>query len=342
MSVKHFVKSLMILVVAVNLFNSCSKSDSIKIGMLIPNITDDRFPKDRDNFTAEVKKLGGEVIAAECKNDDKEQIKQAQDLIDKEGVSVLAIICANRNTAATIVRDAHKKGVKVIAYDRIIANCDLDYYVSFDNVKVGELMASGVLKKKTQGNFVLLGGDKSDQNAIWVRQGMKNILDPKVKDGTIKIVYDCFIEEWDAENAYQEMKQYLNLSNAIPDAIVSAYDGLTTGTIKALERNMVAVSDFPAMSGQNAELEACQNIVKGKQTMTVYKPLNKLAAEVAKLAMDIAKKQSIDKNKIRYMNNGAIEVPSILIEPTPVDAGNMKATIISDGFWKESQVYSGN
>src|SRR5204862_22222 len=103
---------------------SCS-NNAYKIGMLIPNIVDDRFPKDRDNFTAEVKSAGGEVIAMECKNDDKVQIQQAQELI-KQGVKVLAIITVNKNTAATIVREAHKSGVKVIAYDRIISNCDLD------------------------------------------------------------------------------------------------------------------------------------------------------------------------------------------------------------------------
>jgi D-xylose transport system substrate-binding protein len=320
---------------------SCSNSNAYKIGMLIPNIVDDRFPKDRDNFTAEVKKLGGEVISLEAQNDDKIQIQQAEELID-QGVSVLAIISVNKNTAATIVREAHKKGVKVIAYDRIIANCDLDYYVSFDNKKVGELMALSALKQKPGGNYVLLGGDKSDQNAIWVRKGMHDIIDPKVKDGSVKIVYDVFIEDWSGDNAHYEMKQFLNLSNMVPDAIVAAYDGFSTGTVKALDENKVDISLYPAITGQNAELEACKNIVRGKQTMTVYKPLTKLAEQVAILAMKLAKGENIDKSILRTINNGAIEVPSILIEPTSVDAGNMKSTIIADGFWKESEVYSGN
>jgi D-xylose transport system substrate-binding protein len=321
---------------------SCSNSKTYKIGMLLPNIVDDRFPKDRDNFTAEVKKLGGEVITKECKNDDKIQIQQAQELID-QGVKVLAIIAVNKNTAATIVREAHKKGVVVIAYDRIIANCDLDYFVSFDNVKVGEMMAEGALKQKEGGNFILLGGDKSDQNAIWVKEGMIKVLDPKVKEGKVKIVYDVFIEDWSGDNAYHEIKTYLNLSSSVPDAIVSAYDGLTTGAIKALDENKVPLAKFPAMSGQNAELEACQNIVRGKQTMTVYKPLKKLAEQVAILASNIAKGEELDKRIVlRPMFNGAIKVPSILIEPTYVDSSKMMETIINDGFWKKTDVYSEN
>jgi D-xylose transport system substrate-binding protein len=253
----------------------------------------------------------------------------------------LAVISVNKNTAATIVREAHKKGVKVIAYDRIISNCDLDYYVSFNNVKVGELMAQGALKQKSSGNFILLGGDKSDQNAIWVREGMRNIVDPLVKEGKVKIVYDIFVEDWSGDNAYQEIKRYLNLSGSVPDAIVSAYDGLSTGAIDALESNKVSLVDFPAISGQNAELEACQNIVKGKQTMTVYKPLKSLAKEVAVLAIKIAKEETIEISSPSTFN-GKIDVPSVLIEPISVDANNMKSTIITDGFWKETEVYSEN
>jgi len=332
--------SVIVLLIALFVGNfSCSKQQSIKVGLLIPNIVDDRFPKDRDNFIAAVKKLGGEVIAKECNNDDKIQIQQALDLINNDGVKVLAVISVNKNTAATIVREAHKKNVKVIAYDRIISNCELDYFVSFNNVKVGELMALGALKQKPGGNFILLGGDKSDQNAIWVRQGMLNIVNPLVKSGKVKIVYDCYIEDWSWENAYYEMRQFLNLSSMVPDAIVSAYDGLSTGAIMALDENHVSVSDFPAISGQNAELEACQNIVKGKQTMTVYKPLSLLAQQVAVIAMQCANGKTVETPKDNIFN-GAVQVPAFLIEPISVDATNIKSTIISDGFWKESEVYS--
>ena len=234
--------SFLIIALIAGLNFSCSNENAYKIGMLIPNIIDDRFPKDRDNFTAEVKKLGGEVIAMECKNDDKIQIQQAQDLID-QGVKVLAIICVNKNTAATIVREAHKKGVKVIAYDRIISNCDLDYYVSFDNVKVGELMALGALKVKPEGNYMLLGGDKSDQNAIWVREGMNNIINQKVVQSLkSKLLPILCIGENTRDNGGEYLKFikeqidacFLNISKSQVKNIVIAYEPIWAIGDKAL------------------------------------------------------------------------------------------------------------
>jgi D-xylose transport system substrate-binding protein len=297
---------------------------------------DDRFPKDRDYFVAKAKQLDGEVLVADGNNDDKLQMKQAEEFIG-QGVKVLVLVPVNLNTAAAIVRLAHENSIKVIAYERIIANCDLDYYISFDNVKVGELMASYATKLKPEGNYMVLSGDKGDKNAIWVRQGMRNIIDPLVKSGKIKIVYDVYIEDWAPENAYQVMKKYLNLSCVdLPDAILSAYDGMSTGAIKALDENNVTL--FPIITGQNAELEACRNILNGRQSMTVYKPIKTEAEQAAILAMKCAKNESIEKTG-KTSFNGAIEVPAILIEPISVNVSNMKGTIIADGFLKESEVY---
>lgn len=315
--------------------NSCSSGDKIKIGMLLPNMVDDRFPKDRDFFTAKAKELGGEVLAMDAQNNDQLQITQAQELIN-QGVKVLVIIVVNKNTAAVIVRNAHAKNVKVIAYERIISNCELDYYVSFDNIKVGELMASYTRKIKPEGKYLLLGGDKGDQNAIWVRQGMHNIIDPFVNSEKIKLVYDTYLEDWAGDNAYFELKKYLSLTSDVPDVILSAYDGLSTGAIRALDE--LKVSSWPSLTGQNAELQACKNIIKGKQTMTIYKPIKLEAEKTAELAIKCARNEKITTERTLY--NGQVQVPSILIDPISVDASNMKSTVIADGFLKETDVYA--
>lgn len=306
---------------------------------MLPNLTTDRFLKDRDFFTAKVKEQGGEVLLADGQDNDKLQIKQAEELIN-QGAKVLVVMSINLNSAAAIVRYAHSKNVKVIAYERIIQNCDVDYFVSFDNVKIGELMADYAVKKVPEGNYFILGGDKADKNAVWVKTGFMNIIGPLVKSGKIKIIYDTFVEDWSGENAYHEMKKYLDLSaNARPDVVLSAYDGFSTGTIKAFDENNITT--YPVLTGQNAELESCQNIVKGKQSMTVYKSIKREAEQGALLAIKCVKNERVE-NVAKTTFNGKTEVPSILIDPVGVDATNMKSTVIAEGFLKESDVYKQN
>jgi len=145
-------------------------------------------------------------------------------------------MAVNSNTAAEIVRDAHNAGVKVIAYDRIINNCDLDFYISHNNYNVGKYMADYALHLKPEGNYLMLGGDKSDRNAIFVKTGQLDAIKNNMQSGKIKIVYDVYIEEWSKENAYFEMKKYLKLSSYnIPDVILSSYDGLSYGSNRAFE-----------------------------------------------------------------------------------------------------------
>jgi D-xylose transport system substrate-binding protein len=327
-------KSLLLLTTLLNfILTSCSTDNKPKIGFLLPNMVDERTTKDRDYFIAKIKELGGEPMVVEAQYSDQLQIAQAQELISK-GVKVLVVMCVNKNTAAAIVRNAHAKNIKVIAYERIISNCELDYYLSFDNIKVGELMASFAMKLKPEGKYMLLCGDKGDQNAIWVKEGQQKIISPSVNSGKIKIVYDSYVEDWSGDNAGHEFKKYLNLTNDVPDVILSSYDGMSTGVIKVLEDNAIG---YPLITGQNAELEACKNIIKGKQSMTVYKSLKVEAEKAAEIAMKCARNETISVQKT--VSNGTTNVPSILIDPVSIDVTNMKSTIIADGFLKEQDVY---
>jgi D-xylose transport system substrate-binding protein len=327
--------SLILSIVALILLPSCSDNNSIKVGFILPNLIDTRFQKEKDYFTTKVKELDGEAIVMNGDNNDVLQIQQANDLI-REGVKVLVIACVNKYTAAQIVRNAHEKNIKVIAYERIIANCDLDYFISFDNVKVGELMANYALQKKPTGNYILLCGDKSDQNAIWVRQGYLNVLTPAINAGKIKIIYQTYVEDWLPANAEFEMNQCLGLSASAPDVILSSYDGMSSGAIRALERSKI--DSLPIITGQNAELESCRNIVKGKQSITIYKAVKPEAETAATLAMQLARKEKVVTNQI--ISNGTKDVPSILLDPVLVDANNMKSVVIKDNFQKESEIYN--
>jgi D-xylose transport system substrate-binding protein len=316
---------------------SCQNQEKVKVGFLFPNMVSGRYIKEKQYFTDKIQQLGGEVSIASADYNDQLQIQQAKDFIDK-GIKVLVVNAINLNTAAAIVRYAHENHAKVIAYDRLIKNCDLDYYLTFDNEKVGWLMADYVTKIKPTGKYILLGGDKADQNAVWVKNGQKNELSPFINSGSIQVVYDVYVEDWSGDNAREEIKRYLDLSNnTIPDVILSSYDGMSTAVIDLLKEYNLAGQVL--ITGQDAELEACRNIVKGYQTMTIYKSVKQLANKAAELSMKLARNEKITDVK-KTINNGQTEVPTILLEPVVVDKSNLKTTVIADGFQSESDIYN--
>ena len=323
-------------VLLIFILQSCNKGNVIKIGYMLPNLKSDRYVKEKQYFTDKVKELGGVALIVSAEFDDKLQIEQANELI-KQGAKVLVVNSVNLTTAAAIVRNAHDKNVKVIAYDRIIFSPDLDYYLSFDNMNVGKLMAQYALKLKPEGKYYILGGDKADQNAILVKNGQMEALATQISIGKIKIVYNSYVEDWSGDNAKNEVNRYLDLSQNIPDVILSSYDGMSTSVIEALHEHNL--DGKVIVTGQDAELAACRNIVKGYQTMTVYKPLKLLANTAAEIAIKIARGEKISDVNSKVMIDGK-DIPSILLVPIAVDKNNLKTTVIADGLLKESEIFN--
>lgn len=318
--------------------NSSSKDKDSKgkivIGFSMATLQEERWQKDRDFFVAAVEKLGAEVNVQAANNDDAKQISQAESLIS-QGVDVLVIVPNNAEATAAIVEKAHAAGIKVIAYDRLIKNSDLDLYVSFDNERVGEMQATAITKLVPKGKYVYIGGADTDNNAHLFKKGAFNILQPLIDSGDIEVVYDQFTKEWNPANALANMENALTANSNKIDAVVAANDGTAGGVIQALASQ--GLDGKVPVSGQDAELAAAQRIVEGTQTMTVYKPIKALAEEVAAIAVKIAKGETIDTDKV--INNGKIDVPSILLDPVAVDKANIDATLIADGFHTKEDVY---
>ncbi|MEX2461079.1 MAG: D-xylose ABC transporter substrate-binding protein [Paenibacillaceae bacterium] len=304
----------------------------IVIGFSMDTLQEERWQKDRDLFIAEAKKLGAEVNVQSANSDDAKQISQAENLIS-QGVDVLVVVPHNADASAAIVEKAHAAGIKVIAYDRLITNSDLDLYLSFDNERVGEMQATAITKLVPKGNYALIEGADTDNNAHLFEKGQMNILDPLVKAGDIKIVYRQFTKEWSPANALSNMENALTTNNNKIDAVVAANDGTGGGAIQALTAQKMQIP----VSGQDAELAACQRIVEGTQTMTVYKPISKLATTAAQLAVKMAKGEDVGADK--KVNNKKIDVPSVLLDPIAVDKSNMDSTVIADGFHTHDEVY---
>ena len=267
---------------------TCVPKDQIKVGISLGPLHE-RWEKDRDYLVEHLEKQGAKVLVKIANNDEAVQKEQFLDLI-KSKVDVIIVVAINGDAAGALVQVAKKNGVKVIAYDRLIKNCDLDYYVSFDNIKVGEMQADYLTRIMPQGNYAILGGSLKDQNSTFLRLGQMNILQPLITRKDIKIVLDQNVADWSPDIAYQIVNNYLKQSKEL-DAIVSSSDRISEGVCRALtEHNLCGTI---LVSGQDAETEACKRIVEGKQTMTVYKYIESLASATSNIALSLAEDGSL-------------------------------------------------
>lgn len=307
----------------------------LTIGFSMDTLKEERWHRDRDMFKAKVEELGGQALIQAANGDDTLQNSQAENLLT-QGIDVLVIVPHNAKTVATVVASAHKLGVPVIAYDRLVLESDVDLYVSFDNVKVGELQAEYLVKRKPAGNYILIGGAPTDNNAHLFRDGQMNILKPFVDKGDIKIVTDQWANNWQPVEGLKITENALTKHNNQVDAVLASNDGLAGAAIQALGEQKLAGKVLVA--GQDAELSACQRIAAGTQSMTIYKPIKLLADKAAELAIKLAKKEAIGE-ATRPVNNGKKDVPSVLLAPVVVDKDNLVSTIVADGYHKREDIY---
>jgi D-xylose transport system substrate-binding protein len=303
------------------------------IGLLLDTLREERWQRDRDLFIARATELGVKVVVRSADGDADRQIAAAEELL-ASGVKVLVVVPTDLDKAGVIVAAAAARQVPVVSYDRLIRNADVALYVSFDNVKVGRMQADALLEARPRGNYVLLGGSPTDNNAKLVRDGQMEVLEPAVLRGAIHIVADPWVQGWDPAIARQEVARVLKTTRQI-DAVVASNDSTASGAVEALAA--VKLDGKVAVSGQDADLAACRRILQGTQTMTVYKPLKPLARMAAGAAVSLAKGQSIDS--LVKVNNGLKDVPARLLDPIAVDKSNMDVTVISDGYHSREAVY---
>lgn len=330
------IQTILSLILAATVsFSSTAFAKSVKIGLLMDTLKEERWQKDRDLIVAHAKKLGAEVLVQSANGNDMLQNSQAENLLT-QGVDVLIVVPHNGVTAAAIVNAAHKAGKKVIAYDRLIQNSDVDLYVSFDNVQVGRIQGEYILKKAPKGNYILIGGAPTDPNAKLLREGQLAALDGAIKKGDIKIVSDQWAKEWQASEALKHTENALSANKNQVVAVIASNDGTAGGSISALKQQNLAGKVY--VSGQDADLPAIKRVAEGTQTMTVYKPIKLLAEASVEAALALAKGEAV-KSATKTVSNGKKDVPSILLTPIPVDANNIRDTVVKDGFHTASAIF---
>lgn len=332
---------LMVVLLILSTFVGCqsktsSQSKKIKIGFSLPTLREERYQRDRDYFVKRATELGAEVLVQAANNDENLQKSQVENLIT-QGINVLVLDPQNAESAAVLVEAAHKAGIKVISYDRLIKNADVDVYISFDNVRVGEMQGKFLTEKVPKGNYFIFAGAPTDNNATLFKQGAMKYIQPLVDKGDIKILYDQAIKDWQPEEALRLAENALTANKNNVQAILAPNDGTAGGIIQALEAQKLAGK--VVVTGQDAELAAIKRIVAGKQSMTVFKDVRKLAQKAAEIAVAMAQGQDISKDINGKVNNNKMDVPSILLDPVVITKDNIDKELIESGWFTKEQVY---
>ena len=316
-----------------------------KIALLLPESKTARYEShDRPHFERKVKELCGEceVIYSNADQDAAKQQQQAEAAITK-GVKVLVLDPVDAASAGAIVKRAKQSDIPVVSYDRLITDADIDYYISFDNEKVGKLQATALVDKlkadgKGSGTIVMINGSPTDNNARLFKNGAHSVID----GSGLKIGQEYDTPDWSPDKAQQQMEQTITAIGK--DKIAGVYcanDGTAGGAIAAMKA--AGVKPLPPVTGQDAELAGIQRILGGEQFMTVYKAIKPEAETAAELAVALVRGQQAPAGKLNAkVNNGKVDVPSILLEPVAVTKDNVKSTVVADGFWKPDELCTGS
>lgn len=301
--------------------------DKIKIGFSVEAKKGERWQTDLDSFEARAQQLGAEVISSDARGDDDLQLQQVNEMI-KAGIQVLVLLPHDTSKASRIVDAAESAHVKVISYDRLVQNSDVDLYVSFDRVEIGRMQAQYLVKLAPKGNYVLIAGSPNDEGAKILHDAQMDVLRPYIDRGDIKVIADGYTKDWLPSEAYIRTLATIDSSQGNIAAVLVSNDGMATGAIQALRDHNLAGKVL--VSGQDADLANVICLAEGTQTMTVYKSISREAALAAEQAVHLAKGEKTGADTT--MNNGKIMVPAVLLKPVLVTKDNIKTTVVKDGF----------
>ncbi len=311
---------------------SVGVEDKIQIGLCFDSFVIERWQRDRDVFVSTAKELGAEVNVQNA-NGDPDQQKEQIDYFVKMKVDAVVIISIDPEVIKDSVKKAKEEGILVVAYDRPISNSGADLYISFDNEKVGEMMAQAMVNNGLKnGSVLMLCGPHTDNNVPMVENGFRNVMEQNGNE----ILDVMYADGWKAELAGDYIYDNIQLVEKA-DAIMCGNDDLASRAVYALAEKRLAGKKM--VVGQDADLEACQRIVEGTQLMTVYKPIEKLAGKAAESVVEICNGETLNEEEVCEYDDGEYMVPYLKIEPASVTADNIDEVIIGSGFHLKEEVY---
>ena len=306
--------------------------NKITIGFSIDTLAIERWQRDMDIFINKAKELGAEVIVQNAGNDLQEQNRQLMNLMDR--TDAIVVLPKDAASITESIQKIRAKGIPVISYDRLTLNCDINLYMTIDSEKVGEYMASHMMRHTTGTNWYCILGPKEDFNMTLINDGINRI----VRNSPVKINHVFHTDNWNYDLSYQEMVRILK-SDVFPDAIICGNDAVAASVIQAISRYYPDI--YIPVCGQDADVAACQYIVQGKQAFTIYKPIIRLAELAAEFAVRLANKEALPDGNFRVsaINNGYADIPTVWLDPTYVDKYNLDKVIIDSGFHNASSIY---
>jgi putative multiple sugar transport system substrate-binding protein len=328
--------------------------DKGTVGIAMPTKSSSRWISDGESMVKAFAAKGYKTDLQYAEDDIPNQLAQVENMITK-GVKVLVIAAIDGTTLSGALQKAADKGIKVIAYDRLIRGSkNVDYYATFDNFQVGVLQANSIVDKlglkqgKGPFNIELFGGSPDDNNAFFFYDGAMSVLDPMIKAGDIVIpsgqmgMDKVGTLRWDGAVAQARMDNLLSAFYGKDriDAVLSPYDGLSIGIISSLKGVGYGTpkQPMPMVSGQDAEIPSVKAMLRGEQGSTVFKDTRELAKVTANMVDALLSGKAPEINDNKTYNNGVKVVPSYLLKPVSVDTSNWKEVLIGSGYYKESQI----
>ena len=339
---------------AIGATSVASAQDKGTIGISMPTKSSARWIADGDNMVKVLKDRGYKTDLQYAEDDIPNQLAQIENMITK-GAKVLVIASIDGTTLSRVLQSAADKGVKVIAYDRLIKGSkNVDYYATFDNFQVGVLQATSLVDKlglkqgKGPFNIELFGGSPDDNNAFFFYDGAMSVLQPYLDSGKLVVrskqlgMNKVGTLRWDGAVAQARMDNLLSAyyGKDKVHAVLSPYDGISIGILSSLKGvgYCTAQQPCPVVSGQDAEVPSIKSILKGEQSSTVFKDTRELAKVAANMVDAVLTGKQPEINDTKTYNNGVKVVPSYLLKPVAVDASNWNSVLIGSGYYTEAQV----
>lgn len=330
------VSLLLIVVLVVSAFAGCGKTaettetekKAVKIGLSLPTQREERWVNDKAKMEAVAEEMGVDLLVKVADANMQEQITQVEALLT-QGIDVLILAPHDASAAATLVEKCNKEGVPVISYDRLITNTDkLDYYLSFDNVKVGELQGQFITEQVPEGKYIIMSGAPTDNNAKLFKEGAMKYIQPLIDEGKIEVIAEQGVDNWVPENALKIVEAALAANNNEVDAILAPNDGTAGAAVQALSAQGLA--GLVPITGQDAEKAGAKRIIEGTQSMTIFKDTRVLGEEAIKMALKLGNGETIETSST--VSNGTKDVPAVLLTPYVVTQDNLQELLIDSGY----------